>query len=79
MDPLGCVKLNRHGYRERLIREEVMSLQTKPELSKLELLALTLPERMGSPPSLNALCEDLQVSQPTVAPFENLLDLTKYD
>jgi uncharacterized protein len=31
------------------------------------LLALTLPERVGSPLSLNALGEDLQVSQPTVA------------
>ena len=55
------------SYRERLIREEVTSLENVSDLGKLELLALTLPSRVGSPLSLNSLREDLQASQPTVA------------
>jgi uncharacterized protein len=60
--------------RERLIREEVTSLENVSDLGKLELLALTLPERVGSPLSLNALREDLQVSQPTVARWVDVLE-----
>lgn len=63
-----------HSYRERLIREEVTSLETVSDLGKLELLALTLTERVGSPLSLNALREDLQVSQPTVARWVDALE-----
>ena len=63
-----------HSYRERLIREEVTSLENVQDLGKLELLALTLPERVGSPLSLNALREDLQVSQPTVARWVDVLE-----
>ena len=62
------------SYRERLIREEVTSLENVSDLGKLELLALTLPERVGSPLSLNALREDLQVSQPTVARWVDVLE-----
>jgi uncharacterized protein len=62
------------SYRERLIREEVTSLENVSDLGKLELLAMTLPERVGSPLSLNALREDLQVSQPTVARWVDVLE-----
>lgn len=62
------------AYRERLIREEVTSLENVSDLGKLELLALSLPERVGSPLSLNALREDLQVSQPTVARWVDVLE-----
>jgi predicted AAA+ superfamily ATPase len=62
------------SYRERLIREEVTSLENVSDLGKLELLALTLPSRVGSPLSLNALREDLQVSQPTVARWVDVLE-----
>jgi predicted AAA+ superfamily ATPase len=62
------------AYRERLIREEVTSLETVSDLGKLELLALTLPSRVGSPLSLNSLREDLQVSQPTVARWMDVLE-----
>ena len=61
-------------YRERLIREEVTSLENVSDLGRLELLALTLPERVGSPLSLNSLREDLQVSQPTVARWVDVLE-----
>ena len=62
------------AYRERLIREEVTALENVSDLGKLELLALTLPSRVGSPLSLNSLREDLQVSQPTVARWVDVLE-----
>lgn len=49
-------------YRTRLIREDVVSLEQIQDLGHLELLMLRLPELVGSPLSINALREDLQVS-----------------
>jgi len=62
------------GYRERLVREEVTSLEAISDLSKLELLAGALPGRVGSPLSINALREDLQVSHPTIARWLDVLE-----
>ena len=53
-------------YRSRLVREDVASLERVQDLGNLELLALRLPELVGSPLSVNALREDLQVSHKTV-------------
>lgn len=49
-------------YRTLLIREEVVALERIQDLGHLELLLLRLPELVGSPLSLNALREDLQIS-----------------
>jgi predicted AAA+ superfamily ATPase len=54
-------------YRERLVREEVTGLETVQDLGRLELLALRLPELVGSPLSVNALREDLQASHRAVS------------
>ena len=62
------------SYRERLIREEITSLETVSDLGRLELLAITLPDRVGSPLSLNALREDLQVSHQTVSRWADMLE-----
>ncbi|MEY3473781.1 MAG: hypothetical protein RL087_239, partial [Pseudomonadota bacterium] len=62
------------AYRERLIREEITSLESVSDLGRLELLAMTLPQRVGSPLSLNSLREDLQVSQQTVARWADVLE-----
>ena len=62
------------GYRERLIREEITSLEAVSDLGKLELLALSLPDRVGSPLSINALREDLQVSHQTVSRWTDILE-----
>jgi predicted AAA+ superfamily ATPase len=62
------------AYRERLVREEVTSLESISDLAKLELLALALPARVGSPLSINSLREDLQVSHPTVARWLDVLE-----
>ena len=62
------------SYRERLIREEVTSLESVSDLGRLELLALELPRRVGSPLSLNSLREDLQVAHATVARWTDVLE-----
>jgi predicted AAA+ superfamily ATPase len=54
-------------YRTRLIREDVASLERIQDLGHLELMMLRLPDLVGSPLSLNALREDLQVSHKAVA------------
>jgi predicted AAA+ superfamily ATPase len=63
-------------YRTRLIREEITGLEQLRDLGSLELLMLRLPELVGSPLSINAVSEDIQVSHKTVmkwlAVFERL-------
>ena len=62
------------AYRERLVREEIASLEAVSDLGRLELLAMTLPSRVGSPLSLNGLREDLQVSHQTVSRWADVLE-----
>lgn len=61
-------------HRNLLIREEVVSLERVQDLGNLELLALRLPELVGSPLSLNAVREDLQVGHKTVANWVAILE-----
>ena len=53
-------------YRNLLVREEIRDLERIQDLGNLELLVMSLPERVGSLLSLNALREDLQVSHKAV-------------
>lgn len=53
-------------YRNRLIREDLISLERIQDLGNLELLMMRLPNLVGSPISINALREDLQLSHKTV-------------
>ena len=59
-------------YRQRLIQDDLVSLENIRDLGTLELLMIRLPELVGSPLSINSLREDLQVSHNTVA---NWLDI----
>jgi predicted AAA+ superfamily ATPase len=61
-------------YRNRLVREDVAGLERVQDLGNLELLALRLPELVGSPLSINALREDLQISHKTVAVWLQVLE-----
>jgi predicted AAA+ superfamily ATPase len=61
-------------YRQRLVREELTSLERVTDLGRIELLMVRLPELVGSPLSLNALREDLQVSHATVANWVAILE-----
>jgi len=51
---------------ERIIKEDLRDLSRLPELAKLELLASLLPEKIGSPLSIQSLSEDFEVSYPTM-------------
>ena len=62
------------AYRDRLIREDVTSLENISDLSKLEQLSLALPARVGSPLSINALREDLQVAHATLVRWLEVLE-----
>ena len=63
-------------YRSRLIREDLQDLERVKDIGLMENLAIRLPDLVGSPLSINALREDLQVAHKTVARwlsiFENL-------
>jgi predicted AAA+ superfamily ATPase len=61
-------------HRTLIIREEVTSLERVQDLGNLELLALRLPELVGSPLSINAVREDLQVSHKTAATWLQILE-----
>ena len=61
-------------YRTRLVREEITSLERVLDLGNIELLMLRLPECVGSPLSINSLCEDLQVSHKTVSNWIQILE-----
>lgn len=61
-------------YRTRLVREDVTDLERVQDLGRLELLILRLPELVGSPVSVNALREDLQLSHATVESWLGVLE-----
>lgn len=61
-------------YHQRLIREDVSSLEQLKDFGNLELLTMRLPQLVGSPLSLNALREDLQIAHKTLANWLNVLE-----
>ena len=61
-------------YRSLLVREEIAALERIQDLGHLELLMLRLPELVGSPLSVNALREDLQVSHKAVVSWIGALE-----
>ncbi len=61
-------------YRSLLVREELASLERVADLGRIELLMIRLPELVGSPLSLNALREDLEVAHKTVASWISMLE-----
>jgi hypothetical protein len=61
-------------YRNLLVREEITSLERVTDLGRLEHLMLRLPDLVGSPLSVNALREDLEVSHATVANWIAILE-----
>lgn len=57
--------------RERLIREDLRDLNRVQEISQLQSLALFLPEKVGSPLSVESLREDLSTSHDSVRRWLN--------
>ena len=61
-------------YRTRLLEEDVAALTNIRDLGRLEETMLRLPDLVGSPLSVNALREDLQVAHRTVASWLDTLE-----
>ena len=61
-------------YRDRLMRDDVASLERIDNLGQLEQMVMRLPELVGSPLSLNGLREDLSLSHRTVANWLDVLE-----
>jgi predicted AAA+ superfamily ATPase len=53
--------------RSRIIQGDLADLENVQDVNLIEHMAIRLPELVGSPLSLNALREDLQVSHPSVS------------
>jgi predicted AAA+ superfamily ATPase len=61
-------------YRSLLVREDVASLERIDQMGALEQLTMRLPALVGSPLSLNALREDLQVAHKTIERWVEVLE-----
>ncbi len=61
-------------YRSRVINEEIPRLELSQNLSMMELLLSVLPERVGSPLSINAIREDLHLSHKTVSKWLDIFE-----
>jgi len=61
-------------YRSRVIQEDLVALENVIDLGIIENLVLRLPDLVGSPLSINALREDLQVSHQSVSRWIAMLE-----
>jgi hypothetical protein len=61
-------------HRQFLLQEELKDLEKVHDMGQMELLMLRLPELVGSPLSINALTEDLQISHKTIARWLQILE-----
>lgn len=59
---------------DRFFREDVRELESIRDLTSIQLLADLLPDRIGSPLSLNALRKDLEVSHRALTLWIEILD-----
>ncbi len=68
----------RRNRLEKVIREDLRDLSRIPDLSRIEMLASLLPERVGSLLSVQSLREDLEVAHDTVRRWLDALDELYY-
>ena len=61
-----------------LVRSDLRDLENVTDIDKVELLAETLPSKVGSPLSYNSLAEDLEISPKTSKRWVNILDTLYY-
>ncbi len=61
-------------YNSRLVNEDISLLEFSQNLSQMEILLLRLPDLVGSPLSINALREDLNLAHKTVAKYLNIFE-----
>jgi uncharacterized protein len=63
------------GYIDRVVHEDLRDLSHVREIEHIATAIKLLPERIGSPLSINGLAEDLKTSQPTMAGYLRLMEL----
>ena len=61
-------------YRSRVIRGDLSDLENVQDVSIIENMVIRLPDLVGSPLSLNALREDLQVSHQSISRWMDMLE-----
>ena len=61
-------------YRSRLVREDLRELEFVKDIGTVEMLAIRLPDLVGSPLSINALREDLGVAHQSVARWLDIFE-----
>ncbi len=61
-------------YRSRVIQGDLADLENVKDVNIIENMVIRLPELVGSPLSLNALREDLQVSHQSVSRWMEMLE-----
>ncbi len=61
-------------HQSRVIHEDLISLEHVKEVSQMDLLAQVLPERIGSPLSINNLRQDLSVAFETIDRWITILE-----
>ena len=61
-------------FRSRIVNEDIRDLELTQKLSSMELLLLRLPQRVGSPLSINALREDLNCAHKTVSKWLDIFE-----
>jgi len=61
-------------YRSRVIRGDLVDLENVQDVGIIEKMVLRMPDLVGSPLSINALREDLQVSHQSVSRWITMLE-----
>ncbi len=61
-------------YRQRLIQEDINTLESVKDLGVMEMLSLRLKDIIGSPLSVNSLREDLQIAHKTVSSWLDIFE-----
>jgi uncharacterized protein len=61
-------------YRSRLLEENLLGLESIHDVGSLEQMMIRLPDLVGSPLSINALREDLQLNHRTVSRWAGILE-----
>ncbi len=53
-------------YRQRILRDDISSIEKINDLGSAELVLMRLPDLVGNPLSINSICEDIQTNFKTV-------------
>ncbi|MCM2281661.1 MAG: AAA family ATPase [Bdellovibrionaceae bacterium] len=61
-------------YRHRILKDDISSIETISNLGDAEHLLLNLPEKVGSPLSVNSLREDINVSHKAISRWLDIFE-----